>query len=149
MPFIRNKFNEKNIQNSDEMIKMICSSVDNQSSYVQQLSWNVMLNTEDEVTEEIIQIAIDDMLSQNSLLFLQQIEGLTSYQINFLKALAKGVHNDFTSQNILRTYNLGAKSNIVRIKNVLIQKELIDKTMDGIYFSDPIFRMWFKKTFVS
>ncbi len=149
MPFIRNKFNEKNIQISDEMIKMICSSVDNQSSYVQQLSWNVMLNAEDEVTEEIIQIAIDDMLSQNSLLFIQQIEGLTSYQINFLKALAKGVHNNFTSQNILRTYNLGAKSNIMRIKNVLIQKELIDKTMDGIYFSDPIFRMWFERTFES
>ncbi|MBQ8760187.1 MAG: ATP-binding protein [Bacteroidales bacterium] len=147
LPFIKKKFNEKDIQISDEMIRKICSSVDNQSSYVQQLSWNVMLNAEKEVTEETIEIAISDMLSQNSLLFLQQIEGLTSFQMNFIRAVAKGVHSDFTSQNILKTYNLGTKSNIVRIKNALIQKELIDTTAEGVIISDPIFKLWFERAF--
>ena len=147
LPFIKKKFNEKDIQISDEMIRIICSSVDNQSSYVQQLSWNVMLNAEKEVTEETIEIAISDMLSQNSLLFLQQIEGLTSFQMNFIRAVAKGVHSDFTSQNILKTYNLGTKSNIVRIKNALIQKELIDTSTEGVIISDPIFKLWFERAF--
>lgn len=147
LPFIKRKFNEKNIQISDEMIRKICSSVNNQSSYVQQLSWNVMLNAEKEVTEETVEIAINDMLSQNSLLFLRQIEGLTSFQMNFIKAVAKGIRSDFTSQNILKTYNLGTKSNIVRIKNVLIQKELIDTTDEGVIISDPIFKVWFERTF--
>lgn len=145
IPFIRNKFKEKNIDISDELIRKICSSVDNQSSYVQQLAWNVMLNTENEVTEEIIEVAINDMISQNTLLFMQQIEGLTSYQMNFLKAIADGIHNDFTSQKILGSYDLGVKSNIMRIKNVLIQKELIEKTPEGIFFTDPIFKLWMKR----
>ena len=147
IPFIRNKFKEKNIDISDELIRKICSSVDNQSSYVQQLAWNVMLNAENEVTEETIEVAINDMLSQNTLLFMQQIEGLTSYQMNFLKAISDGVHNDFTSQKILSSYELGAKSNIMRIKNVLIHKELIEKTPEGIFFTDPIFKLWMKRGF--
>ncbi len=145
IPFIRNKFKEKNIEISDELIRKICSSVDNQSSYVQQLAWNVMLNAENEVTEETVEVAINDMLSQNTLLFMQQIEGLTSYQMNFLKAISDGVHNDFTSQKILSSYELGAKSNIMRIKNVLIHKELIEKTSEGIFFTDPIFKLWMKR----
>ena len=145
IPFIRSKFKEKNIEISDELIRKICSSVDNQSSYVQQLAWNVMLNAENEVTEETVEVAINDMLSQNTLLFMQQIEGLTSYQMNFLKAISDGVHNDFTSQKILSSYELGAKSNIMRIKNVLIHKELIEKTSEGIFFTDPIFKLWMKR----
>ena len=145
IPFIRNKFKEKNIEISDELIRKICSSVDNQSSYVQQLAWNVMLNAENEVTEETVEVAINDMLSQNTLLFMQQIEGLTSYQMNFLKAISDGVHNDFTSQKILSSYELGAKSNIMRIKNVLIHKGLIEKTSEGIFFTDPIFKLWMKR----
>lgn len=145
IPFIRNKFKEKNIDISDELIRKICSSVDNQSSYVQQLAWNVMLNAENEVTEETIEVAINDMLSQNTLLFMQQIEGLTSYQMNFLKAISDEVHSDFTSQKILSSYELGVKSNIMRIKNVLIHKELIEKTPEGIFFTDPIFKLWMNR----
>ena len=91
-------------------------------------------------------MAIEDMLSQNSSLFLQQMEGLTAYQMNFLKAVAQGVHSDFTSQKVLSEYNLGTKSNITRIKTVLIQKELIETTGKGVIFADPVFALWFKKT---
>ncbi|MBP5614418.1 MAG: ATP-binding protein, partial [Bacteroidales bacterium] len=87
--------------------------------------------------------AIDDMLNQNALLFLQQMEGLSVYQINFLKAVAQGVHNNFTSQKILTEYHLGTKSNISRILSVLIQKELVEKSERGIVMADPVFRLWF------
>lgn len=142
--FIRNKFEEKNLQILDEHIEKICSTVHNQSSYVQQLAWNVMLNTTKKVDDGIIESAIDDMLSQNSLLFLQQIEGLTTYQMNFLKALTRGVQ-DFTSKAVLTNYNLGSKSNITRIKTILIKKEIIENTMDGFRFTDPVFQIWFTK----
>lgn len=142
--FIRKKFEEKNLQILDQHIEKICSTVQNQSSYVQQLAWNVMLNTTKKVDDGIIESAIDDTLSQNSLLFLQQIEGLTAYQMNFLKALTQGVQ-DFTSKAVLTNYNLGSKSNITRIKTILIKKELIEKTMDGFGFTDPVFQLWFTK----
>ena len=145
MPFIRQKFEEKGMSISDAIIEKICSTVKNQSSYVQQLAWNVMLNTTKTADEATLDTAIEDMLNQNSLLFLQQIENLTAYQMNFLKAVAKGVHTDFTSKEVLSTYDLGSKSNVSRIKTVLTQKELIEKTPNGIVLTDPVFELWFTK----
>ena len=145
IPFIRQKFEEKKMSISDAIIEKICSTVQNQSSYVQQLAWNVMLNTTKKADEAVLEIAIEDLLNQNSLLFLQQIENLTAYQMNFLRAVAKGVHTDFTSKEVLTTYDLGSKSNVSRIKTVLTQKELIEKTPNGIVLTDPVFELWFTK----
>ena len=145
IPFIRQKFDEKNMSISDTIIKKICSTVQSQSSYVQQLAWNVMLNTTKKADETALETAIEDLLNQNSLLFLQQIESLTAYQMNFLKAVAKGVHTDFTSKEVLSSYDLGSKSNVSRIKAVLTQKELIEKTPNGIMLTDPVFELWFTK----
>ena len=104
-----------------------------------------MLNTTKKADEAALDTAIEDMLNQNSLLFLQQIENLTAYQMNFLKAIAKGVHTDFTSREVLTNYDLGSKSNVSRIKAVLTQKELIEKTPKGIVLTDPVFQLWFTK----
>jgi hypothetical protein len=145
IPFIRQKFKEKKMSIPDAIIEKICSTVQNQSSYVQQLAWNVMLNTTKNADEAALETAIEDLLNQNSLLFLQQIENLTAYQMNFLKAVAKGVHTDFTSREVLTTYDLGSKSNVSRIKTVLTQKELIEKTPNGIVLTDPVFERWFTK----
>jgi hypothetical protein len=145
IPFIRQKFEEKGMSISNTIIEKICSMVKNQSSYVQQLAWNVMLNTTKKADEAALETAIEDLLNQNSLLFLQQIENLTAYQMNFLKAVAKGVHTDFTSKEVLTNYDLGSKSNVSRIKTVLTQKELIEKTPNGIVLTDPVFELWFTK----
>jgi len=144
-PFIRKKFEEKGIAIADDIIEKICFTVQSQSSYVQQLASNVMLNASDVVTEQTLESAIEDLLNQNSLLFLQQLDGLTAYQMNFLKALANGVHANFGSKEVLDTYDLGSKSNVSRIKSVLVQKELIECTPNGIVFTDPVFQLWFVK----
>ena len=143
--FIQKKFLNKNLSISDVYCEKICSVVNNHSSYVQQLAWNVMLNTEDVVTEESFQNGLSDLLINNSPLFMQQIEGLTTYQMNFLKMLAANVNSDFMSSKILSEYQLGSKSNIPRLKRTLLEKELIEIRLDGVYFSDPVFKMWFKR----
>jgi hypothetical protein len=145
IPFIREKFEEKKMSISDAVIEKICSTVQNQSSYVQQLAWNVMLNTIKKADENTLETAIEDMLNQNSQLFLQQIESLTAYQMNFLKAVAKGVHTDFTSKEVLANFDLGSKSNVAGIITVLTKKEFIEKTPNGIVFTDPVFQLWFTK----
>ena len=61
--------------------------------------------------------------------FEQQIQGLTSYQLNFIRALCRGVHTDFGSKAVLEEYNLGTKSNISRIKTALLERELIDVSL--------------------
>lgn len=142
--YIESRFKENGKCISAVYAEKICNSVDNYSSYVQQLSWNVFVNTEDEVDDAAFDNAMSDMMSQCSALFVQQIEGLTSYQMNFLKAICDDVHSDFTSRNILEDYNLGSKSNISRIKTTLQEKELIECREDGIYIADPMLKLYLK-----
>ena len=144
IPFIRQKFTDKGLVISEEHIRTICDTVQNQSSYVQQLAWNVMINTDAEVTEQTIQAGISDLLIQCTPLFMEQTGGLSSYQMNFLKAIAAGQHNQFTSVSVLQEYQLGSKSNVERIQNVLREKAYIVSTPDGYFLSDPIMELWLK-----
>ena len=144
IPFIHQKFTDKGLAISESHIRTICDTVQNQSSYVQQLAWNVMINTDTEVTEQTIQAGISDLLIQCTPLFMEQTGGLSSYQMNFLKAIAAGQHNQFTSASVLQEYQLGSKSNVERIQNVLREKDYIVSTPNGLFFSDPIMELWLK-----
>ena len=145
VPFICEKFKKRGLHISEDMASKICSEVENYSSYVQQLAWLVMLHTEHNVTPEIIDVAVNELVAQNSALFMQQTEGLSSYQMNMLRAIAAGVHDGFLSQDVLDSYRLGTKSNVSRIKKVLIDRDLVELRETGLYISDPVFNKWFKR----
>ncbi len=74
----------------------ICMLVENYSSYVQQLSWNVMIEADKVVSDADIDAGFEELLHQTSSLFMEQIGSLTSYQMNFLKAVVDGVHSGFS-----------------------------------------------------
>lgn len=143
IPFIIQRFAHKGKTISEQYARMICETVDCYSSYVQQLAWNVLLETEEEVTEHSMKEGISALIEQNSGLFTSQIEGLTTYQMNFLRAVCAGYHSDFTSKALSALYDLGAKSNVSRIKNALIDKELIDTSNQEVTIADPVFKLWF------
>lgn len=145
MPFICSRFESQGKRISAELAKRICETVENHSSYVQQLAWNVLAETEKETTEQDYENGVEALLAQCSGLFEQQIQGLTAYQMNFIRAICNGVHSDFGSKAILEEYDLGTKSNISRIKTTLQDKELIDITKEGVYLEDPVFRLWLKR----
>lgn len=143
--FIIKRFAKKGKLISEEYANRICETVDCYSSYVQQLAWNVLLETESEVTEESFREGVNALIEQNSGLFTSQIEGLTSYQMNFLRAICAGYHSDFTSKALSSQYDFGAKSNVLRIKNALIDKELIDSENKEVHIADPVFQLWFAR----
>ena len=144
MEYIVSRFFEKGKIISTAQAKRICETVDNYSSYVQQLSWNVFVNTEKEVDDQSITRGMDDLMAQCSSLFIQQTNGLSSYQMNFLRAICDGTHSDFGSKAVLEEYNLGSKSNISRLKKSLQEKELIEIKKEGIFISDPILEIFLK-----
>lgn len=145
IPFICQKFQKQNLIISEDLAKRICIEVENYSSYVQQLAWNVMLNTNREVTEEIIEKAMNELIAQNSALFMQQTEGLSSFQMNMLRAIASDIHNGFTTKKVLAEYNLGTKSNISRIQKTLIDRDLVELREEGLFINDPVFKKWFRR----
>ena len=131
-----------------ELAEKICLTVDNHSSYVQQLSWLLWIHTDKEATEEIFQEAVEDLLAQNTPLFEKQTEDLTTYQMNFLRAITEGIHTEFTTQENLRKYQLGTSANVSIIKRSLQKKELIEAEKKQVYMADPVLELWLRREFI-
>ena len=143
--FICSRFEKYGKKIAEEYAGRICQVVKNYSSYVQQLAWNVMAETGKEVNEESFEEGLKALLEQNSSLFIQQTEGLTTYQLNFIRLLCKDIHSGFTTQTVSEIYPLGSKSNIDRIKRSLVDKEIITIEKEGIFLADSVFELWFKR----
>lgn len=142
IPYICSRFDKAGIIISKEHAEEICRKVECYSSYVQQFAWNVMVNAGSMVTDADIKNGIEYLVSQNEPLYISKIENLSSYQLNFLRAICAGVNSGFTSDSILKRWNLGSKSNVSRIRASLIEKEILEKRAGKLYISDPVLRCW-------
>ena len=81
----------------------------------------------------------------NDYLPSRQLNSLTTYQMNFLRAINDGQHDQWTSQEVMSKYNLGTKSNISKMQNLLLEKDFIERREDGLYLSDPVLQLWLKQ----
>lgn len=140
--YICSRFDKEGIIISKEHAEEICRKVECYSSYVQQFAWNVMVNAGSMVTDADIKNGMEYLVSQNEPLYISKIENLSSYQLNFLRAICAGVNSGFTSDSILKRWNLGSKSNVSRIRASLIEKEIVEKRAGKLYISDPVLRCW-------
>ncbi len=125
----------------------ICKFTENYSAYVQQLSWLVFTQKEEgeTVTEEDVKQAMNDLLATNEILFMQMIEPLSEYQLNFLRAIASGVTKDFGLSEVREDYKLGSYSNINRLKTALLERDLIEKRGAETVMTDPVFAKWIQR----
>ena len=144
--YIRERFRVTGKRISDDLARVICSVTDRYSSYVQQLAWLVWLKAQNEATMADVQYAIDRLLDACEPLLIQQTEELSAYQMNFLHALANGVHTGFTQSSVLSGYRLGTAANVTRLRKALIEKDLITvSTPKHLEISDPILTLWLKR----
>jgi len=143
--YICGRFEATNKHISKELAENICLTVDNHSSYVQQLAWLVWIHTKDIATEQNFADGCQDIIDQNTPLFEKQTENLTTYQMNFLRAIIDGVHNEFTTRNVLQKYQLGSSANISIIERALIKKELIEIEKRQVIIPDPVMEIWLKR----
>lgn len=128
--YICSRFKATGKEISSALANMICQKVDNHSSYVQQLAWLVWIHTDGIATEESFDAACEDIIDQNTTLFEKQTENLTTYQMNFLKAVLDGVHSEFTRQEVIQKYQLGTSANVSIIKKGAHR----DRKTSGCYF---------------
>lgn len=146
--YIYNRFEKTGKHISEELAERICKIVDNHSSYVQQLSWLVWVHTDETATENNFKEAYQDLIDQNTPLFEKQTESLTTYQMNFLRAIVGGVESEFTKQEVLTEYQLGSSANVSIVKRALEKKELIEIEKRKISIPDPILKEWLRREFV-
>lgn len=147
VPFICKRFKVSGKTISEAFALRICQTVENYSSYVQQMAWNVFTSTEQEVDEEAFLQGFDITMEQTTPLFVEQSQGLTTYQMNLLRAICSDHHTDFMRSEVTDRFPLGTRNNLPRILNALTERELIEMRNDGTYdISDPMFKIWFTRT---
>ena len=131
---------------STALAEEICRFTDNYSAYVQQLSWLVYTQKEEgeRVDEADIKQASEDLLATNEVLFMQMVEPLSGYQLNFLRAICAGVTKNFTLSEVREKYHLGSYSNVNRLKTALLERDLIEKEGE-VKITDPVFHKWFQR----
>jgi DNA polymerase III delta subunit len=140
--FISQRFRDTGKDISDDLCGLIADKVKNHPYYVQQLSQQVWLRTENAATEDIVIESFENLINQLSLLFTNIIDTLTAKQISFLVAVAKGERN-FSSKHVLDSYQLGTSANIKNLKKVALDKDIIDIFANNkMEFQDPIFEYW-------
>ena len=145
VPFIISRFNASGKQISAELAEKIATTADNYPAYVQQLAWNVFAQTEKTVTEESFQAGMEATVAQASPLFVEMTASLSSYQLNFIRAICLGYHNDFGKKEVTSRFSLGTRSNLPKLKQSLTDREIIETTEEGIFLADPLFQIWFKR----
>jgi hypothetical protein len=142
--FIFRRFEETGKHITLAQAGRIAELVDCHPYYVQQLAQGCWLRTEKSVTDKIIDLALETILCQLSLLFQNLTETLPTTQVNYLRLILDNVSQPSAKANIDQ-YNLGSSANTIRIRNSLIDKEIIDNMSGNVQFLDPLFKIWMKR----
>ncbi|HZL11006.1 MAG TPA: ATP-binding protein [Prolixibacteraceae bacterium] len=141
IPFICDRFEETQKQIDKTCAAMIADLTECHPYYVQQLAQQSWLRTTDLCSDEIVLDAHQSLVAQLSLLFQSKTDELTNSQLNFLKALIDGVEK-FSSKETLKEYKIGTSANVLRVKNTLESKEIIDIQGNNISLIDPMYKSW-------
>ena len=145
VPYICSRFKESGKTIPETIAREICRTVENHSSYVQHLAWLVWTKTQKKAGEAEFIESVEDLINQNGMLFYNITENLTGYHLNFLRAVAEGVENEFSRGEVIKKYNLGTSANVTRIRKALEKKEIIDISGKKVTLLDPVFKMWLKR----
>ena len=146
IPYIIERFAATNKKISEKLAIKIAQQMENHPYYVQQLAQVVWQQTTKTATEENFYEAIEDLLDQYTILYQKEVDMLTNFQLNLLKALCNN-ETSLTSASVLKNYNLGTSANITRLKTALQNHEIIDVLGKKISFNDPLFELWLKKRY--
>ena len=143
--FIQKRFKDTGKNITKKQAEYLAGQVENHSYYVQQLAQQAWLRTKSACSFEIINNSLQSIKNQLSLLFVGLTETLSATQLYFLRAIIDG-ETVFGQEN-LKKYRLGTSANIIRIKEALLSKEIIDITAKNIEIQDPIFKLWLKEEY--
>lgn len=143
--FISGKFSSAGKSITEEQIEQICHTVDSHSSYVQQLCWYVFLFSGDKVSDQDIKNGIEELIVQNTALFESRAETLTPMQMRFLIAVANGIHDGFSTAEVMSKYKLGSSAASVATRKTLLDKGLLSIEEGKTILADPVMELWLRQ----
>lgn len=114
--------------------------------YTQQLADIAYGHTKGFLTETILLEAFEELIDLHEYLFQQTTSRLSLYQLNFLKAILDGVVK-FSNHEVLAEYQFNSSANVVRLKEAVQKKEILEKDGESWIFLDPLFKIWLRRVY--
>ena len=97
------------------------------------------------IMEPVLVDALGSLIAVHEPRFRAMVSGLTTHQVNLLRATVDG-NTRFSASEIIRKYSLNSSANVKRVKDALMKKEILTfDTDDKPSFLDPLFEYWIKK----
>jgi len=144
--FISERFASTGKSITPEQAELISRLADNHPYYVQQLAQQTWLRTKKKCQNSIVHTAHTSLVDQLSLLFTTITESLTTNQINLLKALIDN-ETALTSAETIKKYHFTSSASVIRVRNALVEKEIIDYHAGKYSFMDPMYCFWLKDSY--
>jgi uncharacterized protein len=145
IPFIRQHFKATDRAIPDELIHSICTSTQGHPFYTQHLCHAVweLCEHKETVTAEMLQDATGLLLQRENYAYTTLWESLAFNQRKFLRGLAhEAAKVQPFSAEFIGTYALGSASNVQRVVDSLLEKDVIDRDNGSFLISDRFFRLW-------
>jgi uncharacterized protein len=144
-PFIRNHFRTTDRLISDDLIHSIYTRTQGHPFYTQHLCHAVweLCDRKAKVAPKMVDAATQLLLERENYAYTTLWESLAVNQRKFLKGLASeaGKVQPFSSEFIGK-YGLGSGSNVQRVVDSLLEKDVIDRDNGSFLISDRFFRLW-------
>jgi AAA+ ATPase superfamily predicted ATPase len=144
-PFIRKRFSDDDKVISKERIREVCQLTQGHPFYTQHLChvlWE-LCESKAEVTETMIQRAVQVLLERENYAYTTLWESLTVPQKRFLKGLASDVAGvKVFAGEFVRRSGLRSASNAQRVVDALLAKDIIDRDNGSFLITDRFFRLW-------
>lgn len=144
VPFILKGFSESGKTISTKHSESMVRSMGNHPYYIQMYCDYVWTLTSSGVTDEIMDLALMEMINHNSFLYQEELENLSITQLNLIKAISGG-ETQLTSKAVMDGFKLGTPNNVSKNKEVLRFRDIIDIRGTQVSFLDPLFEIWLKK----
>lgn len=143
--YICERFTDTGKTITNDFARKTAQMMENHPLYVQQLAHIVWENTTKLVDDKILTESAQELVHRNLILFQRQFDGLSNIQVNFLRAIADGVKDNFTSKEVILRYSLNSSASALRAIEGLETKDIIERSSSGITFTDPAFKLWLKQ----
>jgi hypothetical protein len=144
-PFIRNHFKASQRFISDELIHSICLCTQGHPFYTQHLCHAIweLCEPKAHVTEKTISAATELLLKRENYAYTTLWESLAHNQRKFLKGLANEAEKvQPFSAEFIGKYSLGSASNVQRVVDSLLERDVIDRDNGSFLIGDRFLRLW-------
>ena len=139
--FIQKRFQQTGKQIGEREAASIANRGDCIPYYVQLLGWHAWLKTENTCTQEIVNRSMEQLILQYDVHYQTLTNALNQNQIRYLYAHLKG-ERKLCSGYSLKVFKLKTSGHVARLRDSLINREILGTDIRGTFLLDPIYGYW-------